>query len=574
LITGALLLLAGAFWLWLAPPKIGGRSTYVITSGISMEPSFRTGDLAIVRPASHYRVGEVVAYHSTLLHVMVLHRIIAVHGGRYTFKGDHNHFIDPTHPTRTELVGALWIHVPGGGAIFSWLHSPVVAAVLCGFVALLFVGTGETKRRRRRRGNRGHGPARQGALPMTPLAPGASLGVSLRSLLAGCAVVAALCAAAGLYAVSRPGAKSVTHRIRYTQKGTVTYHATAPAGAVYPDGTVSTGDPIFLTLVHRLAVKVGYRFATDAAHQLRGTQQVFLQLTGPTGWSRTIPLSPVRHFTGSAIATPASIDLRGLQSLLTEVQKSTGISAEGATVGIATKVHVTGTIAGQPLDATFTPTANFELQPLELTPGGSAPAPSAAAGATAGAAPSTQSGFDPSASGTVTTVASAPNSLTLAGHTFSYDEIKWLALLGFLVTGAAAGFLAVLLRRNQAFDEAVRIRSRYGHLLVPVLSGEDLGWPPVDVTSFKALARLAESTGQLVLHHQADAVDTYMVNDNGTVYRYQISLPLVSWGEWSEANVAADPGALAEAAAVLADAAEHSADAAVSASAHSADATV
>ncbi len=519
-----------------------------------MEPSFHTGDLAIVRPRSHYRVGEVVAYHSTLLHVVVLHRIIAVHGGHYTFKGDNNHFIDPTHPTRAQLVGALWIHVPRGGVIFSWLHSPVTAGVLCAFVALLFVGTGETKRRRRRRGNRGHGPARRGAPTMTPPARSASLGVSLRSLLAGFAALAGLCAVAGLYAASRPGAKRVTQQIHYTQKGTVTYHATAPAGAVYPTGSVTTGDPIFLTLVHRLAVKVGYRFAADAAHQVHGTQQVLLQLTGPTGWARTIPLSPVRHFTGPAIATPASIDLRSVQSLLTEVQKATGISAEGATVGIVTRVHVTGTVAGQPVDATFTPTANFQLQPLELTPGGSAPAPAAASGSSTAAA-STESGFDPSATGIVTSVSSAPNRLDLAGHAFGYGEIMWLALLGFLVTGGLAGFLGVLLKRNQAFDEAVRIRSRYAHLLVPVLAGEDLGWPPVDVISFKALARLAESTGQLVLHHQADAVDTYMVNDNGTVYRYQISLPLVSWGEWTETNVAADPSALAEAASVLADAA-------------------
>jgi hypothetical protein len=51
-------------------------------------------------------------------------------------------------------------------------------------------------------------------------------------------------------------------------------------------------------------------------------------------------------------------------------------------------------------------------------------------------------------------------------------------------------------------------------------------------------------------------VDTYLVNDNGTVYRYQIALPLVSWGEWTETNVVADPAALAEAATALADAAE------------------
>ncbi|MGH2893471.1 MAG: hypothetical protein ACRDPM_09430 [Solirubrobacteraceae bacterium] len=146
-----------------------------------------------------------------------------------------------------------------------------------------------------------------------------------------------------------------------------------------------------------------------------------------------------------------------------------------------------------------------------------------------------------------------PNTLGLAGHVLRYSTIAWLALGGFLLAGALSILLAVLLKRNQAFDEAARIRTRYGHLLVPILVGEDLGWPPVDVTSFKALARLAESAGQLILHHQADAVDTYLVNDNGTVYRYQITLPLVSWGEWTETNVAVDPAALADAANALAD---------------------
>jgi signal peptidase I len=553
LVTGALLLLAGAFWLFLAPPKIGGRTTYVITSGISMQPSFHTGDLAIIRPAGQYRVGEVVAYHSTLLHVVVMHRIIAIRDGHYTFKGDNNHFIDPTHPTRAELVGALWIHVPHGGVIFRWLHSPATAAVLCGFVALLLFGTGETKRRGKRRRNRGHATVRQGTSPMIRPDLGSSLGVSLRSLFIACATVAVLCAAAGLYATSRPAAASVTRHIHYTQKGSVTYHATAPAGAVYPTGTVSTGDPIFLQLVHRLAVKVGYRLVTDAPSQLRGTQQVFLQLNGPSGWSRAIALSPVRHFAGTSITTPASIDLHALESLLTEVQKATGISAEGATVGIAIKVHVTGTIAGQPVHQSFTPTANFELQPLELTPGGAAPASAASPGSGPGAAstPSTESGFDPSATGIVTSVSSVPSRLGLAGHTFSYAAITWLALAGFLISGGLSVLLAILLRRNQAFDEAARIRTRYGHLLVPIVVGEDLGWPPVDVTTFKALARLAESTGQLILHHQADAVDTYMVNDNGTVYRYQIKLPLVSWGEWTDTSVAVDPSALADAATAL-----------------------
>ena len=551
LITGALLLLAGAFWLFLAPTKIGGRSTYVITSGTSMEPTFHTGDLAVVRPVDHYRVGEIVAYHSTLLHVVVLHRIIAIHGGRYVFKGDHNNFVDPTRPTRVQLVGALWVHIPHGGVMFRALHAPVTAAVLCGFVALLLLGTGETKRRRDRRGNRGNRSARQGAAPVTSADRGAPLGISVRSLLIIVATVAVACAVVAVYAKSRPAADTVTHKVPYTQKGHISYHATAPTGPVYPNGTLGTGDPIFLALVHRVDIRAAYRFAIDAPSRLRGTQQVFLQLTGPTGWTRRIALSPIRHYTGTAITTPATVDLRAVSALLDQVQKATGIPSAGASVAIVMKVHVTGTVAGQPVDQSFAPAAGFQLQPLELTPSGSAPP--AAAGTGSSSTSSTETGFDPSAQGSVTSVSSVPSTFSVAGHKLSYPAIGWLALGGFLLFGALSALLATLLKRNQAFDEATRIRARYGHLLVPILIGEDLGWPPVDVTNFKALVRLAEAAGQVILHHQADAVDTYLVNDNGTVYRYQISLPVVSWGEWTETNVAADPAALAEAATALAD---------------------
>ena len=279
---------------------------------------------------------------------------------------------------------------------------------------------------------------------------------------------------------------------------------------------------------------------------------MFLQLTGPTGWTRQLALSPLRHFTGAAISTPAAIDLHAVQALLDQVQKATGIPATGASVGIVMKVHVTGTVAGQPVDAELHAhrRASSFSRWSSRRAGARRPPPRVPHRA---ASPPLRPALTRARQGRVTTVSSVPNTFSLAGHVARYSTIAWLALVGFLLTGALAALLAVLLRRNQAFDEAARIRARYAHLLVPILIGEDLGWPPVDVTSFKALVRLAESAGQLVLHHQADAVDTYLVNDNGTVYRYQITLPLVSWGEWTETNVAADPAALADAATVLAE---------------------
>src|SRR4051812_49977795 len=97
-LAGALLLVvlyAGAA-VW--PTALGGSTTYVTTHGSSMEPSFHQGDLALVRQANHYDVGDVVAYRSaTLKGTTILHRIIAQGPEGYTFRGDNNGFEDPDH---------------------------------------------------------------------------------------------------------------------------------------------------------------------------------------------------------------------------------------------------------------------------------------------------------------------------------------------------------------------------------------------------------------------------------------------------------------------------------------------
>jgi hypothetical protein len=73
-------------------------------------------------------------------------------------------------------------------------------------------------------------------------------------------------------------------------------------------------------------------------------------------------------------------------------------------------------------------------------------------------------------------------------------------------------------------------------MIVPIVGGDDLGWPPVDVPDIKALVKLAEAGHRLILHNRADNVDTYMLNEEGTVYRYQVKPSKVVWGDWSESD--------------------------------------
>ena len=77
---------------------------------------------------------------------------------------------------------------------------------------------------------------------------------------------------ARLHAAPRPSRSR--DKTPYTEKVSFGYHAKAAAGPVYPDGVVSTGDPIFVKLVRRVRVKAHYRLEAAAAHRVGGTMEV------------------------------------------------------------------------------------------------------------------------------------------------------------------------------------------------------------------------------------------------------------------------------------------------------------
>src|SRR5215470_11871916 len=89
------------------PASLGGSTRYVVTSGVSMQPLFHSGDLAILRPAADYRVGDIAGYRSATLHTLVLHRIVERRGDRYIFKGDNNSWRDADTPQRADILGRL-----------------------------------------------------------------------------------------------------------------------------------------------------------------------------------------------------------------------------------------------------------------------------------------------------------------------------------------------------------------------------------------------------------------------------------------------------------------------------------
>jgi hypothetical protein len=216
---------------------------------------------------------------------------------------------------------------------------------------------------------------------------------------------------------------------------------------------------------------------------------------------------------------------------MAEIAKLTATPGFGSfSLAIQPVVHVTGTVAGRPIDTRYAPTLGFQLQSGQLLPASG----SAATGSSPGAAPGGGGpNYAPSQAGSVATPATAPARITVLGVSPQVSLLRWIAIVGLLVSIAAAVY-CYLRKRGEPFEESYRIQSQYGHMIVPIVGGEDLGWPPVDVPSFKSLVKLAESGQRLILHNRSNDVDTYMVNEEGTVYRYQVKPSNVVWGDWSD----------------------------------------
>lgn len=131
LLLGALALgLVVTGWYLLAPTSLGGSDTYAIVSGPSMWPRLVTGDLVVLRRSSEYRVGEIAAYKTPQVMAPIVHQIIGRSGGRYTFKGVNNGFVDPSRPTKQEIIGRVWIDLGRTGPLLQALKQPFVGGVV------------------------------------------------------------------------------------------------------------------------------------------------------------------------------------------------------------------------------------------------------------------------------------------------------------------------------------------------------------------------------------------------------------------------------------------------------------
>ncbi|SDF94851.1 signal peptidase I [Blastococcus aurantiacus] len=492
------LVLAAVWLFW--PVQLGGATVYVTTHGVSMEPGFSTGDLAVLRPADAYEVGDVVAYHSGTLDTVVMHRIVAVDGDRFVLQGDNNDWLDEDRPTSDELLGRLFRQVPQGGKVLAAIASPW-SLTLIGAVVVGLVGTGTARRPKGRHAARPRATGSRAPAALTlPTAFSMPTRAQARQIAVASGAVAILAAGAGAVLLALPSTETQVRSQPVTQEGRYTYAGVAEAGTTYPTGVISTGDPIYTKLADALTVSFEHGVTAPGLDEVEGDLRLDLSVATSDGWTAALgssPTVPVRD--GTATAT-ADLDPTLAAALVGRHNAEIGGNAGSATIVVTPVVAVRGSLQGKPFTAADLDPLAFTMDTMSLRP------------------PAVDAAFTPAGSIPVSVDEVVPRSFTALGVDLPIDAARVVAvavLLAALLVTAIAGGISHSTSGNAADAFAVRNAAR----ILPV-TGLTPGGSVVDVSDAQALRRVAERVDGLVLHHAGPEGQTFAVQDNETTYRF------------------------------------------------------
>lgn len=482
--AGLILLVLGVLiWLVAAPTSVGGSTDYVITHGSSMEPGFTAGDLVAVRSSDDYRVGDVVAYRSDLLGTVVMHRIVDRTPQGFVLQGDNNDFLDPERPGPDQVIGELAVRIPDGG---TWLRRITSAPVLAGITFLLVAGgsaTSTRRRRRRRQSMSRHARPTLGPAVLQAVPPGVRRGAAVT------AGVALLSLVVAVLAWTTPTIEQTSTTQPTGRSMTFGYSAAVAPGPAYDGQVVRSPDPVFRKLADQVEVSYDYRGAP-------ATVALEAVLSTDSGWRTTLPLSPRSE--AAVSQGTVRLDLAAIDRRARQAAAATGLPGDRVSVRVVADVRQLST------GVSFRPELVLDLSPLRLVLAGG---------------PAALSVVDPALA---TVVGDGQRMLGVSGRGLPVTTVRTLSAFALLASVVGAAVVLLLVRRAEPPTEAAGISRRYASLLLevqPMTSGA--GRPVVDVTAFSALARLAERYGLLVLHWSRSGVETFMVQDENTTFRYR-----------------------------------------------------
>lgn len=485
------------------PAALGGATSYVVVSGVSMEPMLESGDLAVVRRASSYELGDVIAFRT--VDGDVIHRIV---GGSaedgFVTQGDNVDRVDPYRPRPAEIRGREVLHLPVVGAWGLRLVQTVPAPLLAAAAILLALGGGDRRPRRRRANQSSVRSMPSAATTEATVQPSPFQRPAIRNA-AICAVAALVVLPSVFLAWRSPTTVEVGAAdapIRHTLSTSLTGIAGEPTDlypggrsptiAAGPDGAVPDGATALLRdLVGEVVVDVSH--AVTGRSEVSGTGAIEIAVVTGTGF--VLPLDGVAPtaFSDTFDAT-VTVDLAAADARFSDFLTESGLDRDSMSIRVSPTVTTSDglTVDGGPVTLRTDGDVISIDGPLRtvVTPEGT--------------------------SSTVTATAA------LVGLPLPVPVVRWLGLALLL---GLVGVAAFLVRRELAEQPHLRIGLLHGSLLVDVAPETTVGGEVVRVVSVSELARLARRDQRPILHQErADGSHHYLVPDGELTYEFVIEV--------------------------------------------------
>jgi signal peptidase I len=492
-ISAILVLVLSVVWLFW-PLAMGGSTTYLATHGNSMEPGFHAGDLAILRTADRYAVGDVVAYRSPSLNTVVMHRVVAADLTGFVTQGDNNDWLDQDKPAKDEILGRLFLRVPRGGIALDAFQSPgTLVFLVCGL--LLVAGNARRPPVRRHLRAAGRRVARRtAAMPIRSYARQAALGAGAVGLVAltGLAVLLVL-----------PSTQTDTRTLAVTQQGRFSYTGAAERGATYPSGVVQTGDTIWTRLARQVTVSFEHTAMGQELTELKGTLRLDVSVTATDGWTAVVTQGPVATLEGGAGTATVVVEPTAAAALLSQHYAEIGGSGGGSTLSVTPVVELTGLAEGRSFTAGSPAGLPFALDAASLSP-----------------AASTETDLAPIAKTDLAIDEVVPRTIPVLDFQVPIDAARLVAAGIFAVALLVLG-VAGWIGRTRHGDAADQFLVRHADRILPV-AAFDPGPTVFDMADAESLHRVAERFDTVVLHHAGDHEDVFLVRDADATYRFVV----------------------------------------------------
>lgn len=510
--VGALagVLFAALWFLLLAPVAVGGPASYIIVSGISMEPTLHAGDLAVLQKRWSYQAGDIIGFR--VPGGTVIHRII---GGSqatgFVTQGDNKAGPDPWQPRPPDILGRMWLRIPGAGRLIVALRQPHSFAALCAAAALLVLDEPRPKKRRKRG---------RGVRLVHAIVPRSVAAIeALKALSATFAALALILAGMALYSFRMPVSATVNEEsVRYSHTGSFSFAVHTLPSELYPDGTVGpvsppasgiTGTvetlPVFTRLARSLSLDYTYALQCPEECDVQGEIRSDLVIKAGETWVRTLALGAPAPFAGPHAVAHADVDFSRVISLTDAIERETGYNPGVYELSVVPTVRIWGNIGAHKIDDTYAPAfvIRFGASQISLDPE-----------------------LRRSEARGITEQVTKPQRLSLLSMSLPVASVRRFSLIGLVVSALLAGLLAAAPFLGAGRGEASKIQARYGAMLVSVARVHWDGVHRVEVASMEDLARLAKRDGNVICHQASgQGSHLYFVLDGQVVYEYTVSEP-------------------------------------------------